>query len=201
MKNLVNFFLVSFLLCSSCVRNYKIPPEDYSLLPYKGHETLVFHSSKGDIDTIFLEGEKRFASWTNQWSLFPKNAEYLDLIAKRSDPTEGKQRYLDSSKFVTLINDGESKLCIDFTAKAAWFYGDSIYTKKALLKAKTINIQIGNTIYNDVIVLIPNKEYHEKVDGKLVDRSNTIYKLYWSKKSGFIGYDKKNEQWVLIKRY
>ncbi len=195
--------LILFVALSSCVRNYKIPKEDYSLLPYTGKEILVFRSSKGDTDTIFLQGKSTFSSWTSTWDVFPKNAEHCIILAKSSDPSppNGKQRYLDSLNFITLLNDGETKIQIKFTAKDAWFYCDSVYTKQTLTNTKNITLNIKGTSYKDVIILTPNKNVQEKYNGTYSDRPNTIYKLYWSRKDGIIRYDKKDEYWELIKKY
>src|SRR5687768_10564754 len=50
---IVTYFLLISLICS-CGKTIKLKQEDYRWIPYKGNETLVFISTTGESDTIFL---------------------------------------------------------------------------------------------------------------------------------------------------
>lgn len=189
MKNLFSSLILLFTIVS-CSRTYNIPIDDYSLVPYKGNETLIFKSKSNGTDTIFLQGNKRFFSPVDQWSFPLKNAEHYNIISKRSDPSSPLHRYLDSLNLVTLFNDGETKIKIDFTAKNAWLYGNLIFTKKEFLQLKDTVLNVNGHRYDDVLIIVPN----EIING----RSNAIKKLYWSKKKGIIRYEKMDsDYWEL----
>lgn len=47
-------FLLPLFFFVSCGRTVKLSEEDYSWMPYKGNETLVFKSNTGETDTIFF---------------------------------------------------------------------------------------------------------------------------------------------------
>ena len=200
MKNII--IVLAFLTIGCRSNTYTIPKDDYKLIPYKGNEELVFKSNKGDVDTVFLQGTKRFFSPINQWSYPIKNCEHFSIVSKRSDPTimNVKGRYLDSLNLITLFNDGDTKIEIEFTAKTAWFYGDKIYTKQEFLELKNTILDIGVHRYNDIVILHPNWTIGDNKQGNIVERPNSIIKLYWSGEKGIVRYDKpNNEYWELMK--
>ena len=150
------------------------------------------------MDTVILQGINRFHSWTNQWAIFPKNAEYAVLESKRTDP-KYPNRYLDSLGFVSLVYDGETTFEINFTAKNAWFYGDGKYSKDQILNAKSRTLFVQNIRYNDVLVITPKWE-HPEMESLSSDRKDFITKIYWSKAHGLVRYEILNgEYWELDK--
>jgi hypothetical protein len=203
MKNIVLFLIISCTV-AACRTVHKIPEMDYEIIPYKGNEILVFESNMGNKDTVFLQGIQRFISPVNQWSFPLRNAEYFRIISKRSDPNirNGRNRYLDSLKFITLYNDGETKIEINFSAKNAWLYGSEVYTKNEFSKLKDTIMTIGQRQYTDVLIITPKWKITETNNDVNTERSNTITKLYWSKKNGVIRYDKLHEEfWELRNKY
>ena len=196
----MKYFALVFLLfiTASCSFTYKIPDDDYSLIPYKGDETLAFKSNTGETDTVFLEGINRYSSPRDQWHSFWRNAEYYEILSERTDPVYSDRR-LTHQKLITMVYDGETNISIYFTAKNAWFYGGGKnYTKKEFLQLKTSVLIVNKRKYDDVLVLKPNEVFYENINGKIAQRSNTITKLYWSRKYGIVRYDKIGmEYWEL----
>ncbi|MGZ3756025.1 MAG: hypothetical protein ACXVAY_20025 [Mucilaginibacter sp.] len=195
----MKYFALVFLLfiTVSCSFTYKIPDNDYSLIPYKGDETLAFKSNTGETDTVFLEGINRYSGPRDQWHSFWRNAEYYEILSERTDPVYPERRLIHQ-KLITMVYDGETTISIDFTAKNAWFYGPDFYPKKEFLQLKTNILIVNKRKYDDVLVLKPNAVYNENINGKIVERSNTITKLYWSRKYGIVRYDKiGTEYWEL----
>ena len=195
---IILFVLLGTIILISMGRTYKIPKDDYELIPYAGNEILIFESNKGEIDTIFLQGIERMINPTDPLDIFPTKVEYYYVINKHSDPSppNGKHRYLEGHILVELSANkkNDTGLKINLSAKNARFYGSAWLTKSELERMPTINLKIKGTLYEDVKVFEDiKKEYYE--------RSNYINKLYWSMSGGIVRYDKKdNELWELKKK-
>jgi len=188
-------YLVGIVLITSCKSNYNIPNKDKQLIPYKGAEILIFKSNKGNSDTIFLQGYNEFSSPIKQWSFPLKNVEHRILLSRRTDPNY--DRYLDSLDFVTLINDGTTKITINLTAKHSWFLGYHTFTKSAFLHLKDTIIRIDGTIYRDVLVIRTDPDAQKDRVGQ---KFHSVVTMYWSKTKGLIRFDDANsENWELVK--
>src|SRR5436190_8074493 len=93
-KNL-NFQIgIILLLLTSCSKTIKLSEDDFKWIPYKGNETLVFNSSTGDADTIFLVGTDQHSNPSDPLDVFPTKLEHFTILAKYSDPSSSHQRYL-----------------------------------------------------------------------------------------------------------
>jgi len=169
---------------------------DYSLIPYKGNEVLIFESNKGETDTIFLAGTKSFITATDPLDIFPTKAEHYYILARSSDPSlrGSKHRYLTNPMVeLSMSENNETYLKIDFTAKDAWFYGDSWLKKDKLMAKPKISMELNNEKLNDVVVF-------EDLEKHYYDRTNHVEKLYWSLSKGIVRFEKKdNEVWELKK--
>ena len=204
LENKIKKYLLAFLLLTSCNGpTYKIPADDYKLVPYNGYEVLVFKSNKGDTDTIFLQGSRKFVSPDNQWSFPIKHIEHFVVLSKRSDAysNSGKNSYLDSLSLITLFNDGTTKIRIEFSAKHADLYSNQTFTKQDFLHLTDTTLEIDGKRNNDVLIIKADEIVKDSIGGKSIERPNTITKLYWSKQQGIVRYDKLDgEYWRLIKK-
>ena len=79
--------------------------------------------------------------------------------------------------------------------KGSWFYGTEI-NPMDLNQFDSIamkSMEIYSTKYNDVKIL--------KSDGRYSKRDNYVERIYWSVSEGFLGLDRRDEKWRLIKKY
>ena len=194
-------FIVTFLiiiLMTSCGKTIRLADKDFSWIPYKGTEILVFVSNTGDTDTIFLLGTNRQSVPSDPLDVFPTNLDHFSIGMRHSDPSprSGNHTYLES-KFIELSvgKDKEPYLSIHFMAKDSWFYGGSFLDLKDLDTIKQVTLDTKANSYTDMIILIPESNEYS-------DRSNFLTKLYWSKSEGLIRFDKQDGVfWELTKKY
>ena len=100
MKKQHILFLFPLLFLVSCGRIVKLSEEDYSWMPYKGNETLVFKSSTNETDTIFFI--RKDTLWGLPYpALSTSKYEIAAIFCKHSDPYIGKNehRYLENYFF------------------------------------------------------------------------------------------------------
>ena len=185
--------LISLLLgLNSCSKNYKIDRADYSLIPYSGKEILILKSSKNKLDTIFLKGIERYQTGTDPLAFFPDQIEIHTLFSKRSDPNY--DRYLEGDGIIQLrASPNGTSISFGITMKESWFYGKRIYSRKEFDSIPMTKLAIENKTYDDVKTI--------ESDGSYINRDNYAERFYWSIKDGFLGLDKKDEKWRLIKKY
>jgi hypothetical protein len=120
---LLGLFLLTVLLVS-CKWIVRLSEEDLSWMPYEGNEVLIFKSSTGEVDTIFLIGKGMMESIVDPiFSL--KDYEIIKIFSKHTDPfaKNSQHRYLQSAFFVIHKNlDKRTALQIQLAAKDAYFY-------------------------------------------------------------------------------
>lgn len=176
----------------SCSQDYKIDKTDYSLLPYNGNEILVLQSTKNKLDTIFINGIKRYSADSDPLAFFPDQYEIHRLICKISDPNN--DRYLPGKALIELkaSSDG-TQVWFDIIMKESWFYGKTIYSKSEFDSVPISKMTINNKIYDDVKIF--------ESDGSYEYRDNYAERFYWSLSQGFLGLDKRETKWRLIKKY
>lgn len=198
MKIRPNLFLFFLLFLTSCGRTNKLSEKDYSWMPYKGNETLVFKSNTGDTDTIFLLKKYTLMAYPEPQSLFGIKYEIVCISCRFSDPysSDGAHRYLEG-RFLEIgkAMDRHAELNILLSAKDAQFYRLSRIKIDSLSRVSPVTIETSSGQYNDIYV-IDSEDYL----GTFRKRNNFITKLYWSRSSGVIRYDKRNNvYWELLK--
>lgn len=196
MKNQSIIFILFILFLLSCGRVTHLSEKDYSWMPYKGNETLVFKSNTGEMDTIFLIRKDTLWGLPDP-ALSVSEYEIAAVFSKHTDPNvqDGSHRYLNNY-FIQIKKNMTKKaeLVIDLSAKDAKFYRISTIKIDSLDKIKSVVLRTPNRQYNDVYE-IAGEDYL----GWLSRRSNFVEKLYWSKSCGLIRYNKKNgEFWELM---
>jgi len=190
LQKIILFILI--LGITSCSRTYKIDKPDFDLIPYTGKENLVLKSSENEMDTIFLKGFNRYVTHTEQMVFFPDRFEFYDLHCKISDPNYN--RYLDKT-FVQLVgsSDKETLITFEIIMKGSWFYGKRKYSKTEFDSVPITKLTINNKTYDDVKIF--------ESDGSYEKRDNYAERFYWSLSQGFLGLDKRETKWRLIKKY
>jgi hypothetical protein len=196
------FFLYLFfcLFILSCTRIVRLSDKDYSWMPYKGNETLVFKSNLGERDTIFfirkdtLLGLPDPALSTAQYEIAAIFCKHPITYLQKGLPDSSYFEYYFFQIKKTMTKKAE--IVIDLSAKDAKFYRISSIKIDSLDKIKSIALQTSYRQYNDVYVIVG-----EDYLGGLSKRSNFVRKLYWSKSCGLVRYDKMNgEYWEIIKK-
>ena len=177
---------------TSCSKHYKIDKADYSLIPYNGKEILVLKSTENKFDTIFLRGIERYSAGSDPLAFFPDQHEIHQLFSKRSDPNY--ERYLEGDGIIEIrASSTGTSIWFDITMKESWFYGKSIYSRREFDSVPITKLTIDNKTYDDVKVF--------ESDGSYKKRENYAERFYWSSSQGFLGLDKRETKWRLIKKY
>jgi hypothetical protein len=192
MKNkLLTLITIITILGNSSCSNYKIKKNDFSLIPYKGKETLVFKSTENKFDTIFLNGFDKYSAGSDPLAIFPDKYEIYRLNCTVSDPNYN--RYLDGKSIIELsAGQDETIIWFDILMKESRFYGKSIYSKTEFNSIPLSKITINKKVYDDVKIF--------ESDGSYEKRINYAERFYWSVSEGFLGLDKRDEKWRLIKK-
>jgi len=196
MKKHYILILFPVLILLSCGQTNKLSESDRLWMPYKGNEMLVFKSNAGDIDTIFFIRKDTLWGYPDP-ALSTNKYEEVAIFSKHSDPyaIDG-HRYLESYflKIKKTIS-GKAELVIGLSAKDAKFYRLSPIKIDSLNKVKPVTLQTTYGQHDDVYE-IQTDDYGKD----FYNRSNFVTKLYWSKSSGLLRYDKKDGvYWVLLK--
>jgi len=193
MKNLP--ILAACLFLFSCGKSYKITNDDLNWNPYKENDRLIFKSNTGVLDTVFVEKLERSKSKINVYSPFSGTNEQLIVLARHRIPynlATGQTQIANDQPILALIAEKDGSMINLMLYLQQSIFPDGVYSIKELEKKPTITKTIGGKIYNDVIVLKPNKEYP---DG--ASRYTDV--LYWSKSKGYLRFDvNETEYWELI---
>lgn len=189
-------FLFILLFLASCNQTTHLSEEDYSWMPYKGEETLIFRSNQGATDTIFFIRKDTLWGYPDP-TLSTNKYEETAIFSKHSDPyIPNGHRYLESyfMKIKKTMSKG-AELAIDLSAKDAKFYRLSSIKIDSLNKIAPLSFSTSNRQYDD-IYLFSSEDYLANFH----ERSNYVTKIYWSKSKGLIRYDKGDEVfWELIR--
>jgi hypothetical protein len=180
----------------SCSKHYRLRKNDEKYIPYKGSEILVFHSDKKRADTIFLTGVGNGSGCVDSQALFPDKCEGISINCTRSDPNY--DRYLEGKQLVEVkaTQSGESHIYFDITLRGSWFYNMDSYSLSEFDKRPNAELTIENKTYRDVKIFEAS-DYAKQYK----DRDNYAERFYWSLSQGFLGLDRRDEKWRLIKKY
>ncbi len=189
-------FILILIQLFACGRTYELTESDKELIPYEGNEILVFQSSNEDLDTIFLTGFRKFNAQSDPLAFFPDVHEGSALTCTKSDPNYN--RYLDEKSLVSVspTSNKQTLLNFDITLKRSWFYDLNSYSLEQLDSIPNSNLVIGTRTYSDVKIF-NTTEYAKQFS----ERDNYAERFYWSLTEGFLGLDRSDEQWRLIKKY
>ena len=184
--------LILIVGVTSCSHDYKIDKSDFSLIPYNGKEILIFKSTENKFDTIFLKGFDKFSVGSDPLAFFPDHYETYRLNCIVSDPNY--DRYLEGKSLIELTaGSEETHISFDIFMKESWFYGKLYYSKTEFDSVPITKLNIDNKTYVDVKIF--------ESDGSYEQRDNYAERFYWSLSQGFLGLDKRETEWRLIKKY
>jgi len=195
-KFITALLIISFL--TSCRRTYKLSDNDYSWMPYKGNETLVFTSNTGKTDTIFFLKKDTLIAYPEAQALNGKTYEVVRIFCRHTDPLkEGGYRYLDNNFFeLKKSKEKKARLYFNLSTKDANFYCLTGIRIDSLKQENFSLLATKHKTYNDVYVIDDQDWLNFR------QRSDYVTKLYWSKSEGLIRYDKQDSvYWELTKKY
>lgn len=199
MKKNLSLLLIYWLLAAtivSCSKHYRLKKGDTKYIPYNGNEVLVFQSDKGRVDTTFLKGMSKFNGCGDPLSLSPNQCDGISLNCTQTDPNY--DRYLEGKQLVDLVatQNGETRISFDIILKGSWFYDMDSYSLSEFDKMPSTQLTIQDQIYYDVKIFEASayaRQYEQ--------RDNFAERFYWSVSKGFLGLDRRDEKWRLIKIY
>ena len=198
MKTIVYILTYCFVVTTvfSCSKHYKLKKDDIKYIPYKGNEILVFQSDKNRRDTIFLNGMSDFNGCGDPLAISPDKCDGISLNCTRTDPNY--DRYLDGKNLVEIVatSSREAYISFDIKLKGSWFYSMDSYSLSEFDKIPNSELTIDNIVYKDVKIFDAGdyaKQYEQ--------RENYAERFYWSLSQGFLGLDRRDEKWRLIKKY
>lgn len=196
-RKYIPIFLLIIQL-TSCGKTIRLADEDFKWIPYKGTETLVFSSTIGDTDTIYLSGSDRQTVPSDPLDVFPTELEHYTIAARHSDPapSDGSQHYINSIFLELSASEDKSPyLTINHLGKDAWFYGGDFMELKDLDTLQLVSLVTKLKTYHDIVLLYPESYEYS-------GRSDFITRICWSKSEGLIRYDKKDSiYWELTRKY
>lgn len=189
-RNLITILTSISLI--ACGKDFKIDEKDFDIVPYQGNEILIFESDKHDRDTIFLVGIENYSTPFGSMELFSDEHEIYRVKTKRTDPNY--DRYLEGKSLIELVaGEGGTSIRFDIAMKRSWYYGKYVFDKSEFEKIPMTELNIKSSNYNDVKVI--------ESDGSYQERDNYAERFYWSVENGFLGLDRRDEKWRLIKKY
>ena len=92
---------------------------------------------------------------------------------------------------------GITYLSFDITLKGSWFYSaNDDFSLSEFDSIPNTKMSIGTKKYVDVKIIeaSANAKQYE-------DRDNYVERFYWSLNDGFLGLDRRDKKWRLIKKY
>jgi hypothetical protein len=192
------FAILILMNLFSCRKTYKLSTSEVKFNPYKEGDTLTFVSNTGEKDSIFLIKVLNYYKEPNQSSkLFPDRRQEIivDVIHSDPSPPDGSHRYLTNPFLhISKIDASATEIYFNFAAKNSWFYANS-YTFKDLHLNQTDTINLPAGTFTDVLTIHSNSQEYKS-------RDNYIKTIYWSKSTGYVGFDLLNGTvWRLEKKY
>jgi hypothetical protein len=180
----------------SCSKHYRLKKNDKKYIPYKGNEILIFYSDKNREDTIFLTGVGNGSGCAGSQDPFPDKCDGISINCTRTDPNY--DRYLEGKQLVEVqaSQNGQSHISFDIVLRGSWFYNMDSYSLSEFEKIPNSELTIDNKTYKDVKI-IEASEYAKQFE----NRENYAERFYWSISQGFLGLDRRDEKWRLIKKY
>jgi hypothetical protein len=188
MKKIILIMMINLIIIS-CKSNF-LESELEAYNPYKVGDTLIFKSSKNNIDSFLITNKEIF--WTS-WTPIERDGWY--------NPTNAVIKYkkinnYESWKRKVFLENGESEFLhiwkhspgnIRIMLLFNGFLSENINNFGEL---QTIELNVGKLILTDYFEILP---YCDECQRR---RSDGIIKVYWSKKYGILKYVfKSGEVW------
>lgn len=186
-KNLHLYLLlcIPFLLVSGCFqKEHPISTSALEAIPYRGGERLVYASSIGKTDTLFIqEISSAMVKGGDPFSINPDSYEHQRVVYTTSQKKQPQG-------LVSLSNwDKTFQLNFEFDAGHSRLFGYNIITKPEYDKLPDTTLLVLNKRFTDVKI-VGSGEFYD-------DRLERIVHFYWSTSSGLLGWDTPDTQWRL----
>ena len=170
---------------------HKLQNDYLEYIPYSGNEILIFQSDLNRMDTIFLTG-------INEYDISGKTLRtYQAISVNYVRTTLDYNRYFSQNQLIKIMatKKGESRISFYEALKEASFCNIGSYGLSDFENMPDSELTIGDKTYKDVKVFEADEDakYYES-------RDNYVERFYWSFSEGFLGLDKKDEKWRLIKK-
>ena len=148
------------------------------------------------MDTTFLKGTSSFNGCGDPLAISPNQCDGISLNCTRTDPNY--DRYLEGKRLVELVanQNGETDISFDIVLRGSWFYNTESYSLSEFDKMPNTELTIDNKVYKDVKIFEASN-YAKQFE----QRDNYAERFYWSVSKGFLGLDRRDEKWRLIKIY
>jgi hypothetical protein len=180
-------------ILSSCKFKSNLNRKQKAWIPYQGNEILIFQSSAGKSDTLFLDGRESFYTSDNPLDPFGKRFQCQRLNFQYVRPNDSSNFHIQGTLIqLTRLPNGDAEFFIGLQTRAGGFYTDSIFTLSSIRKWKTETQIIGGKTYTDIIIF--STRVHD-----VGEKSNAqIDSIWWSKRSGLVKYaSNQGDQWTL----
>lgn len=207
MKNSVIALLLLFFVISlcQCRTGSTLSKSAKAWIPYTGNETLVFESNDAKRDSIFLLGPESGISRGEQY-IIQHDYEWLGIKARQAnlsvyDTTVAPEQQRRDNIMYTIIDlnsEGGDNISFDLVTLGARFYELPHFALSELEDRKPETLSTVYDDYDDVYIL----ESTKGAEAAYSRFDNYVERIYWSKSQGLVRYDKKNnEYWVLKRKY
>ncbi|WP_192820525.1 hypothetical protein [Rufibacter sp. LB8] len=197
------FFLILLTVLSiSCNQKVYLEKSDLQWNPYKTGDVLIFKSSENELDTLHIVNVSR-KNFASSLRMEKYTNEHIQVLGKYRRPKVGDFIHREILDIKSGSSDEWSEIDFSFSSYNATYYGKSelIYELKTL-KEKTFITPFS--VFDDVIQLT-GKIGPEMLDGhfsQLSYQHRAIKKLYWSKSTGYVGFEMwEGETWLLYDKY
>ena len=187
--------LFALILTSCGNKTYKLSDKDFDWIPYQGKDTLVFTSTFGDTDTLFLRNGKKYREYqVDPLSLRPPDSTETYDVSYKYNFFDTAQK-LNNFRVLPLIilqrtKDRTTKVGFSTLPEGADFCGLKYFDVEHLNELQLTSFETPLQKYKDVFIIESNFN------------CLAASKIYWSKSSGLVGFDKSNRiQYTLVKKY
>lgn len=165
-------FLLLASLGFSCTI-YRLSKRDLAWQPYKVNDLLIFESSKGEIDSIKINGVEKYSNPDDPLDVFPNNDQTLFVSV-----VQGSILRLDATKDGSYI-----KFELQLRSKFHEYVCDIPAIALGRIGKQEVVVFNGTEAFK---VEVGEKCYFEK------NKPQGLLYIYWSKKYGYVGLEFKD---------
>ncbi len=190
---IITTVIIGLASCGS--RTYRLSETDFDWMPYKGKDTLIFTSTDGDTDTLFLKnGNRNMEYEVNPLSVRPPDSTEAFEVSYQYNFFDTAQQLYNFRVFPLIIlkRTKERTTAVGFyiITDDASFCGLKYFEMEYLNRQKLTILQTSLREYHDVFIFEPDFNCSE------------VSKIYWSKSNGLVRFDKINgSHYTLTKKY
>ena len=181
------FIIFIALAFASCGRSYEIRDETHIWQPYREGDILVFESSSGITDSIFIQKIETYTNPNDPLAIFPTKFQTMFVVGEMTlrKPFVSTIGKLVTKEHVTLIEirSGKENDRLHLTIRRP---RDTTHFPTTVLQIPELNLMEASSIERNKFT-IEAKEYYDNLRN-----SDDVNSYYWSKKLGYLGYELDN---------